>query len=32
MAHQVPNAAFIHNSGYLGVDYSKIDVEFKGVN
>jgi len=32
MAHQVPHAAFIHNSGYLAVDYSKIDVEFKGVN
>ena len=32
MAHQVPHAAFIHNSGYLGVDYSKVDVEFKGVN
>lgn len=32
MAHQVPHAAFIHDSGYLAVDYSKIDVEFKGVN
>ena len=32
MAHQVPHAAFIHDSGYLAVDYSKVDVEFKGVN
>jgi hypothetical protein len=32
MAHQVPYAAILDNSGYLKVDYSKIDVEFKGVN
>ena len=32
MAHEVPHAAFIHDSGYLMVDYSKVDVEFKGVN
>ena len=31
MAHQVPHAAILDNSGYLKVDYSKIDVEFKGV-
>ena len=32
MAHQVPYAAILDNSGYLKVDYSKIDVEFKGVH
>ena len=32
MAHQVPYAAILDSSGYLKVDYSKIDVEFKGVN
>jgi hypothetical protein len=32
MAHQVPHAAILDNSGYLKVDYSKIDVEFKGVH
>ena len=32
MAHQVPQASFIHDNGYLMVDYSKIDVEFKKVN
>jgi len=31
MAHQVPYASILDNSGYLKVDYSKIDVEFKGV-
>ena len=32
MAHQVPQASFVHKNGYLMVDYSKIDVEFKKVN
>jgi len=32
MAHQVPQASFVHDNGYLMVDYSKIDVEFKKVN
>ena len=32
MAHQVPQASFVNNDGYLMVDYSKIDVEFKKVN
>lgn len=29
MAHQVPYAASVDENGYLFVDYSKIDVEFK---
>jgi hypothetical protein len=32
MAHQVPEASFVHDNGYLMVDYSKIDVEFKQLN
>ena len=32
MAHQVPDASTVHPSGYLMVDYNKIDVEFKKVN
>ena len=32
MAHQVPHASSVHDSGYLIVDYSKVDVEFKKVN
>jgi len=32
MAHQVPHAAILDNSGYLKVDYSLIDVEFKRIN
>ena len=29
MAQEVPWASVEHNSGYLMVDYSKVDVEFK---
>jgi len=29
MAQEVPWATIVHNSGYLMVDYSKVDVEFK---
>ena len=32
MAHQVPEASMVNDDGYLMVDYSKIDVEFKKVN
>jgi len=32
MAHQVPEASYVLNNGYLVVDYSKIDVEFKQLN
>src|SRR6056300_219392 len=32
MAHQVPEASYVHDNGYLVVDYSKIDVEFKQLN
>jgi hypothetical protein len=32
MAHQVPEASIVNDDGYLMVDYSKIDVEFKKVN
>ena len=32
MAHQVPHASHITDSGYLVVDYSKIDVNFKELN
>ena len=32
MAHQVPKASTPNKFGYLMVDYSKIDVEFKKVN
>lgn len=32
MAHEVPHASSFNNDGYLMVDYSKIDVEFKRVN
>ena len=31
MAHQVPHASFVDNDGYLRVDYTKLDVEFKEV-
>ena len=31
MAHQVPQAAEVNADGYLMVDYSKLDVEFKEV-
>ncbi len=29
MAHEVPWASVKHNSGYLMVDYNKVDVDFK---
>jgi len=32
MAHEVPQASFSHGTGYLMVDYSKLDVEFKQLN
>jgi hypothetical protein len=32
MAHEVPHASIFNTDGYLMVDYSKIDVEFKRVN
>ena len=32
MAHQVPEASHVHDNGYLVVDYSKVDVEFKQLN
>jgi len=32
MAHQVPEASAVDQYGYLRVDYSKIDVEFKELN
>ena len=31
MAHEVPWASQKHNSGYLMVDYNKVDVEFKKI-
>lgn len=31
MAHQVPQASEVHENGYLYVDYSKIDVDFKEI-
>ena len=31
MAHQVPHASEVNDNGYLMVDYSKLDVEFKEV-
>ena len=31
MAHQVPHASFVDDDGYLRVDYTKLDVEFKEV-
>jgi len=31
MAHQVPQAAEVDDNGYLMVDYSKLDVDFKEV-
>ena len=31
MAHQVPQASEVHANGYLYVDYSKIDVDFKEI-
>ena len=32
MAHEVPYASIFNTDGYLMVDYSKVDVEFKRVN
>ena len=32
MAHEVPHASSFNTDGYLMVDYSKVDVEFKRVN
>ena len=32
MAHQVPHASIVNTNGYLMVDYSKLDVEFKEIN
>ena len=32
MAHQVPHASHITDSGYLVVDYSQLDVEFKEIH
>ena len=32
MAHEVPHASSFNDDGYLMVDYSKVDVEFKRVN
>ena len=31
MAHQVPHASFVDDDGYLRVDYTKLDVEFKEI-
>jgi hypothetical protein len=31
MAHQVPEASFVGDDGYLKVNYTKLDVEFKEV-
>jgi len=31
MAHQVPQASFVGDDGYLKVNYTKLDVEFKEV-
>ena len=32
MAHQVPYASYVANNGYLVVDYSQLDVEFKEIH
>jgi hypothetical protein len=32
MAHQVPHASIVNDEGYLMVDYSKLDVEFKEIH
>jgi len=32
MAHEVPWASIKHDSGYLMVDYNKVDVDFKIIN
>jgi hypothetical protein len=32
LAHQVPHASIVNDKGYLMVDYSKIDVNFKELN
>jgi len=32
MAQEVPWASIVGNDGYLKVDYSKVDVEFKRLN
>jgi hypothetical protein len=32
MAHQVPHASIVDTNGYLMVDYSKLDVEFKEIH
>ena len=32
MAHEVPHASIFNTDGYLMVDYSKVDVEFKRIN
>ena len=31
MAHQVPEASFVGDDGYLKVNYNKLDVEFKEI-
>jgi len=31
MAHEVPWASVEHDSGYLMVDYNKVDVDFKAI-
>ena len=31
MAHEVPEASFMHEDGYLWVDYNKVDVDFKKI-
>ena len=31
MAHEVPWASVKHDSGYLMVDYNKVDVDFKSI-
>jgi hypothetical protein len=32
MAHQVPYASYVADNGYLVVDYSQLDVEFKEIH
>jgi hypothetical protein len=32
MAHQVPYASFMDDNGYMIVDYSQLDVEFKEIH
>ena len=32
MAHQVPHASYVADNGYLVVDYSQLDVEFKEIH